>query len=403
MDFSYVAYTKDKTLVKGKLSASSGEAAAKLLGYSGYKVLTLRPHVPFFNLEKLSALFARVNPREVIMFSRQLALLLESGTDIVASLELLQAQVTNRTLQRAIGDIVSDIRSGSSLSAALRRYPRVFSQIYSRAIAAGERSGNLEVVLRQMADFIERGATTEKKIKNAMTYPVIVVIVAVIVVAILATFVLPTFTSLYAAFGVEQPLPAKILIGTTEWFSSYGLYLILVIVAVASLGFFYIRTPAGKYQWDKIMLRAPIIGRILLLSELSRACRTMSLLFKVGLPLPDVLSLAIQGTNNKAMAEVLTGVQHELIRGEGLSKPMSRRPLFLPLMVQMVGVGEETGNLDNTLTTVAESYEMEADDRTNSAIGLIQPVVTVVIGLVIGLIALSLVSAMYSVYGEMGL
>lgn len=402
MDFSYVAYTKDKKLVKGKLSASSGEAAAKLLGYSGYQVLTLRQYVPFLNLEKLSALFARVNPREVIMFSRQLALLLESGTDIVASLELLQGQVTNRTLQRAIGDIVSDIRSGSSLSAALRRYPRVFSQIYSRAIAAGERSGNLEVVLRQMADFIERGATTEKKIKNAMTYPVIVVIVAVIVVAILVTFVLPTFTSLYAAFGAEQPLPAKILIGTTDWFSSYGLYLILGIVAVAGSGFFYIRTPAGKYQWDKIMLRAPIIGRILLLSELSRACRTMSLLFKVGLPLPDVLSLAIQGTSNKAMAEVLTGVQHELIRGEGLSKPMSRRPLFLPLMVQMVGVGEETGNLDNTLTTVSESYEMEADDRTSAAIGLIQPVVTVVIGLVIGLIALSLVSAMYSVYGEMG-
>ncbi len=402
MDFSYVAYTKDKKLVKGKLSASSGEAAAKLLGYSGYQVLTLRQYVPFLNLEKLSALFARVNPREVIMFSRQLALLLESGTDIVASLELLQGQVTNRTLQRAIGDIVSDIRSGSSLSAALRRYPRVFSQIYSRAIAAGERSGNLEVVLRQMADFIERGATTEKKIKNAMTYPVIVVIVAVIVVAILVTFVLPTFTSLYGAFGVEQPLPARILMGTTDWFSSYGLYLILGIVAVAGSGFFYIRTPAGKYQWDKIMLRAPIIGRILLLSELSRACRTMSLLFKVGLPLPDVLSLAIQGTSNKAMAEVLTGVQHELIRGEGLSKPMSRRPLFLPLMVQMVGVGEETGNLDNTLTTVAESYEMEADDRTSSAIGLIQPVVTVVIGLVIGLIALSLVSAMYSVYGEMG-
>ncbi len=402
MDFSYVAYTKDKTLVKGKLSASSGEAAAKLLGYSGYQVLTLRPYVPFFNLEKLSALFAKVNPREVIMFSRQLALLLESGTDIVASLELLQGQVTNRTLQRAIGDIVSDIRSGSSLSAALRRYPRVFSQIYSRAIAAGERSGNLEVVLRQMADFIERGTTTEKKIKNAMTYPVIVVIVAVIVVAILVTFVLPTFTDLYAAFGAEQPLPAKILIGTTDWFSSYGLYLMLGIVVVAGLGLFYIRTPAGKYQWDKIMLRAPIIGRILLLSELSRACRTMSLLFKVGLPLPDVLSLAIQGTNNKAMAEALTGVQHELIRGEGLSKPMSRRPLFLPLMVQMVGVGEETGNLDNTLTTVSESYEMEADDRTSAAIGLIQPVVTVVIGLVIGLIALSLVSAMYSVYGEMG-
>ena len=401
MDFSYVAYTKDKTLVKGKLSASSGEAAAKLLGYSGYQVLTLRQYVPFFNLEKLSALFARVNPREVIMFSRQLALLLESGTDIVASLELLQGQVTNRTLQRAIGDIVSDIRSGSSLSAALRRYPRVFSQIYSRAIAAGERSGNLEVVLRQMADFIERRVVTEKKVKNALTYPIIVAVVAIIVIIVMVTFVLPTFTELYSAFGAEQPLATVILIGITDWFSAYGLYVLIGLVALIVAGLLYIRTPAGRYQWDKISLRLPVVGRILLLGELSRGCRTISLLYRVGLPLPEVLVLAIQGSGNKVMAEALTGVQRELIRGEGLSKPMSKRLLFLPLMVQMTGVGEETGNLDNTLTTVAESYEMEADDRTSAAVGLIQPIITIVIGLVVGFLALSLVSAMYSVYGQL--
>jgi type IV pilus assembly protein PilC len=172
-------------------------------------------------------------------------------------------------------------------------------------------------------------------------------------------------------------------------------------VALAVLFYFYTRTPAGKYRWDRISFRLPTIGRILLLSELARACRTISLLFRVGLPLPEVLAMAIQGTNNKALAEALTGVQHELIRGEGLSKPMSKRLLFLPLMVQMTGVGEETGNLDNTLATVAESYEIEADDRTNSAIGLIQPVITVVIGIVIGFIALSMVSAIYSMYGQM--
>jgi type IV pilus assembly protein PilC len=402
MDFTYLAYTKDKKLVKGKLSASSGEVATKLLDYSGYQLLALRSHTPFFNLEKLSALFTRVNPREVIMFSRQLALLLESGTDIVASLELLQGQVTNRSLQRAIGDVVSDIRSGSSLSVALKRHPRVFSQMYARAMAAGERSGNLEVVLRQMADFIERRVVTEKKIKGAMTYPVIVSVVAVIVIIVLVTFVLPTFTQLYASFSVEQPLATRMLISVTDWFQHYGLYLIVGILAAVALGYVYIRTPGGKYQWDKLTLRVPIIGRILCLYELSRICRTTALLFKVGLPLPDVMAQAVQGTNNKVVAKQLTEVQHELIRGEGLSKPMSRRPLFLPLMVQMVGVGEETGNLDTTLTTVAESYEMEADDRTSAAVGLIQPVMTVIIGLIIGFVALSMFSAMYSMYGQLG-
>ena len=225
--------------------------------------------------------------------------------------------------------------------------------------------------------------------------------VAIIVVALMIVFVLPTFVQLYSAFGAEQPILVRLFIGTATWFTDYGLYLLAGIVGLAIVGYFYIRTPTGKYSWDKLLLRLPIIGRILLLSELARTCRTISLLFRVGLPLPEVLAMAVQGTNNKIVSDNLAGVQHQLIMGEGLSKPMARRPLFLPLMVQMAGVGEETGNLDNTLNTVAESYEIEADDRTSSAVGLIQPIITVVIGVVIGVLALSLVSAMYSVYGQL--
>jgi type IV pilus assembly protein PilC len=398
MDYSYVAYGKDKKLVKGKLAATSEAAAAKLLSYGGYQVLSVKPLVSFINFSRLSSLFTRISPKEISMFSRQLALLLESGTDIVASLELLQAQITNRSLQRIIGEVVADIRGGSSLSAALRKHPQAFSQMYSRAIAAGERGGNLEIVLRQMAEFLERRVTTEKKIKGALTYPVIVIVVAVIVLALMIAFVLPAFTSLYSSFGSELPLATAILVSVTDWLLKYGLYLILGIVVAVVLFVLYIRTPMGNYQWGKISLRLPVIGRILLLSELSRACRTISLLFRVGLPLPEVLAMASQGTSNRAMAEAVNEVQRELIRGQGISKPMSKRPIFLPLMVQMVGVGEGTGNLDTTLTTVAESYEMEADDRINAAVELIQPVVTVIIGLIVAFIAVSVISAMYSFY-----
>ena len=255
-------------------------------------------------------------------------------------------------------------------------------------------------MLRQMADHIERAVNTEKKIKNALTYPLTVVIVAILVIGLLVTFVLPTFVSLFTAFGADLPLATRILIGMTDWLGKYGVYLMTTIVAAAVLGWVYIRTPAGKYQWDKLTLRLPLVGRIFLLNELSRCCRTISLLFKVGIPLPEILAMTIQGTNNKAMAEVLTGVQQELIRGEGLSKPMAQRKLFLPLMVQMVGVGEETGNLDNTLATVAQSYETESDDRTSAAVGLIQPAMMVVIGLRVGFIAVAVLSAMYGIYGQ---
>jgi len=370
------------------------------LGYGGYKVLQLTPITPLFNLERLTARFYRIHPREVIMFSRQLALLLESGTDIATSLDLLESQTTNRTLKQVIAEVSADIRGGTPLSVALSKHPKAFSQLYYRTIAAGEQSGNLEIVLRQMADHIERAAITEKKVKNALTYPFIVAIVAFVVIVLMVTFVLPTFASLYSSFGVALPLAARIVIGLSDWASAYGLYLLLAIAAAIVAVYAYSRTPAGKYQWHKISLKMPIFGRINLLSELARCCRTMSLLFRVGLPLPEILAQAINGATNKVMADALTEVQQELIRGEGLSKPMSKRSVFLPMMVQMVGVGEETGNLDNTLATVAASFETDAEDRTNSAVGLIQPAITIFIGLVIGLIAIALVSAMYSLYGS---
>jgi type IV pilus assembly protein PilC len=400
MEFQYVAYTEDKRLVKGKLSATNEEAAINLLSYGGYQTVSLKEIVPFFNLQKMAARFSRVKPREIIMFSRQLALLLESGTDIVTSLELLQSQVTNRTLKVVLGEVASDIRGGSSLSAALGKHPRAFPELYSRTLAAGEQAGNLEVVLRQMADYLERGATTEKKIKSALTYPVIVAIVAFVVITVLITFVLPAFTGLYRALGADLPATTQLLISLSEFLIDYGVFLLLGVVALAVVAFFYIKTPTGKYQLDKLMLTVPVIGRINLLAELARCCRTISLLFKVGLPLPEVMSQAIHGTNNKVLQKALTEVQQELIRGEGLSKPMAKRNIFLPLMVQMVGVGEETGHLDTTLATVAQTYEVEADDRTSSAVALIQPAITVIIGVVIAFIAISLVSAMYSIYGQ---
>ena len=401
MNFVYTAYTEDKKMVRGKVSANTEEAASELLSYGGYNVISLKSTVPLIDKEKLLSRFHRIKPAEVVMFSRQFALLLESGTDIVTSLDLLQEQMDNQTLRQIIAEVASDIRGGSSLSSALSKHPLAFSQMYHRTIAAGEQGGNLEIVLRQMADHIEKGVVTEKKIKGALTYPFIVVIVAVVVVGILVTFVLPTFTQLYAGFGVELPLPTRILMAVADLASAYGVYAMLAFIAAIGVAYAYIKTPAGKYRWDKALLRFPVIGRIVHLSELSRCCRTMSLLLRVGLPLPEVLGMTIHGSTNKIVIENMTQVRQELIRGEGLSRPMSKRNLFLPLMTQMVKVGEETGSLDNTLITVADSFEVEAGDKTSAAIALIQPMMTIVLGGLIGFIILGMISAMYSIYGSL--
>jgi type IV pilus assembly protein PilC len=403
MDYQYIAYTADKQLVKGKLAAASEEAATSILNYGGYQVISLKAVTPFLDSSKLRARLSRAKPQELIMFSRQLAILLESGTDIVTSLELLQSQVANAGFKRVIGEIATDIRAGSSLSAAMGKHPRIFPEVYFRTMAAGEQGGNMSSVLRQMADYLERGATTQKKIKSALIYPIMLAIAGVVVIGILVTVVMPSFISLYEAFGAQLPITTRIVIDLSDWLLANGLYLLLGIGAVGAVGYIYSRTPVGRYHKDKLMLSLPVIGRINQLSELSRCCRTIALLFRVGLPLPEVLTQAMRGTNNKAMAKSLGEIQQELIRGEGLSKPMAKQPVFLPLMVQMAGVGEETGNLDNTLATVAQSYELEADDKISSAIGLIQPVLVAGIAVAIGFLAISLLSAMYSIYGQVSL
>lgn len=400
MVYQYVAYNESGEIVRGRLSVNSEEAATELLSYAGYRTINLKPRVPFLNLDKLWASFFRVKVEAIILFYRQLAMLLESGIDIVGSLELLQLQTSNRTLKKVLGDVMTDLRGGNQLSVALAKHPEVFTTVYCRLLSVGEQSGDLETVLKQVADYIEKEITTTKETKNALTYPVITAIVTVVVIGILATFVLPAFGSLYGSLGVDLPLPTQILISITSKVQSYGMYLFLGGVIAAGLAFAYFRTTGGRYKWDRLLLGLPLVGRITHLSELARYCRSMSLLFRAGLPLTEVMPLVIQVSGNKAMARALADVQQDMVQGEGLSRPMAKNSLFLPMMVQMVRVGEETGNLDITLLAVARSYEAEAEDKTRRIITLIQPALTLIIGLVIGLIALSLTSAMYSIYGQ---
>jgi len=404
MEYTYTAYTKDKKIVKGKVSANDVDMASRILSYGGYQVINIKPATAFFDLG--TPFFKKrtsVKPKDILLFSRQLSLLLESGTELVKALELLQKQTTVKALEQVLGNVIHDIRAGSSFSGALSKHPGVFTSMYVQAMAAGEQAGNLDAVLKQMSEYINREVTTGKRVKNALTYPIVIFVLAIVVVGIMSVFVMPVFTSLFTSFGAKLPLPTRLLIGVADWASKYMLYVIGIVLVIAGLGYAYTRTPAGRMQWDTLSLQIPILGRINLLNELSRCCRTMALLFKVGLPLPDILAQAIKGAGNKAFAAALTEVRNQLIRGEGLSRPMSRNKLFLPLMVQMVAVGEETGNLDSALTTVALSYETEADDRTSAAIGLIQPALTIGVALIIGFVAVSLISAMYGIYSQISM
>ncbi|MBI2854851.1 MAG: type II secretion system F family protein [Chloroflexi bacterium] len=401
MQFSYVGYAEDHKIVRGTISAPSEGVAGQVLARNGYRVLDIKPTISFLpSWEKLFPSLVKTKPETVVMFSRQLALLLESGTDIVTALELLQAQASNRNLDNVLGRIIADLRNGEHLSTAMAKHPTVFPKMYVQSLLVGEQSGGLETVLRQIADYMEKETKAAKSIKGAMRYPIIVGVIAVIVIAVMIMFVFPAFASLYATLGTELPLPTKIVMSSVQALSQYGLYgigaILLIVVAIMA----YVKTPGGKLQWDGVVLKTPVLGRVAHLSELARCCRSISILFRAGLPLPRIMSLVSEGSNNLVVKNALDRVRQAMLKGEGLAAPMSRDMLFLPMMVQMVRVGQATGNLDVTLASVAECYETEAEDKMKSFVAMLQPAITLFVGGVVGLIAISLISAMYSIYGQ---
>ena len=291
MNFNYVGYTEARKIVKGVTSAPTQERAVEALVSRGYRVISLQPVTSFIpNWKELFPSFFRIKTEVVIMFSRQMALLLESGIGIIQCLELLGEQSAGRNLKRVLGEVISDLRSGNQLSAALSKHPESFSPIYCRSLRVGEQTGNLETVLRQMADYMEKEVAASKDVKDALKYPVIVGIVAVIVISLLITFVLPSFSSLYSILDIELPLATRLLMSTISWLTDNGLYLLIGILVIVVLVFAYVRTPEGRLNFDNLTLKLPLIGRIKHLDELAHSCRSMALLFKSGLPLPEVMT-----------------------------------------------------------------------------------------------------------------
>jgi type IV pilus assembly protein PilC len=400
MAFQYVAYNTRGQMVKGKLQAATEKAASELLTIAGYQVINLKPYVPFYNKEKLIDSMYKVKTPEVVLLFRQLSMLLQAGTNIGSAIEMLQEQSNNPLLKKTLREVVADVRGGNQLSKALAGHPKIFPSVYCQLLGIGEESGDLENLLKQVADYMEKEEATTKETKSALMMPFITAIAAVVVVGLMITFVLPSFAELYTSLGVKLPPIARAMIGFGNGMKQNGLLVLLVLAAISGGIFMFIKTPRGRYQLDKLLLHIPLLGKIRLLNELAHYCRSMSLLFRTGIPLSEVMPMVIKSSSNKVLAEALTQVEKDMNKGEGLSRPMSKNKLFLPMMVQMVKVGEETGSLDATLQAVAESYESESGERMHSLIALIQPAMTLGIGAVVALIAVTLISSMTAMYGQ---
>ncbi|MBI2329254.1 MAG: type II secretion system F family protein [Chloroflexi bacterium] len=400
ISYRYEALAGQGRLVKGTIKAVGEIEAERLLIGQGLTPVNVEVVPSMFSLEEALPTFFKVKPEDVIVFSRQLATLLRSGISLLPALEILHGQVTSsRMFKKVVGSIITDLRAGGSFSQAITKHPKAFSEIYTRTVTVGEQTGNMEMALKQMADYLEKQGVIAKKIGGALRYPMMVLGVGLVVGVILMTVVIPQLLGIFASVNVALPLPTRILIGITNILTNYPLYFLIAGVVLVVLVLWLLKQPAGRRFFDRMRLTLPIIGTPILLGELARFSRTMSMLISSGMSLQEIMELMPQSSNNRVIRDALVQVNEGLVLGEGLSVPMSRISIFPPLLIQMVAVGEESNTLEFTLGVVADFYEVTAEEKTAAMVGMVGPLSTVIIALFVGFIAISVLMPMYTLTG----
>ena len=402
MAYKYKAYTNDKRIVQGTIEVTTENLAEGALYRAGYKhVLSLKEVSPGLSLERLIPTLFGVKTQDVIDFSNQLATLIESGIGILTSLKLLKGQSSKSSLKRVIDGLVEEIQGGNSFSQALGNYPQAFADTYCQVIRASEQAGNLETGLRHAAGYAEKQTIANQKIKRAMLYPAFILLMAIGVSILLITVALPPLVDLFDSLGADLPWMTQSLITVTEFALEHSMYILggffFFIMSIVGL----LRLPSVREAKDSLLLKIPLIGVINIERSVQRFCQTASMLLKAGLRLPQIMDIATQTNRNQIIRRALSNVRDRLIQGEGLSQPMSEIELFPPLLVEMVVVGEKSGTMDATLATLADFYERRVDRRIDTLISMIEPVLTLIIGVVVIFIALSMITPLYSILRSM--
>ena len=401
MPYKYVAYTKAGERVQGVLNVPSEGAAEDALWRLDYVIVSLRQARPRADLTELMPTFFGVKTRDLIVFSRQLATLIESGITILAGLQMLAEETGSKALQKALLEVSYDVQEGETPSDALRKHSQVFPPIYSRMIEIGERMGNMESVLRQLATYMEKREALTRKLRGAMAYPAFIISLALGVAFLMITFTLPGIMGLFGEFEIELPITTKILLAITDFTAAYRSQMVAGAVLVITVIALYLRTSIGQRHRDILLLKIPLIGTINTQSNVAQLCHTMSILLKAGLPMSEIMNLIVETMGNIIIKEAFSRVRTKMLQGQGLSQPVRQEKVFPSLLAQMIRVGEETGTLDTNLETLASFYEEEADRKINTLTSMMEPALMLVVGGMVGFLAISVIMPMYTMMGSM--
>ena len=399
MAYHYSAYTLDKKVVQGTIDAASERLAEEALYRAGYhRVLKLRETGASLSWKQwLLPSFFGVKDRDVIDFSRQLAILIEAGSPIMTAMRLLEEQAPSAAMRKVIAGLGREIQAGNSFSQALAKYPKVFSHTYCQVIKASELAGNFEVSMRRVADYLDKETASLKKVKRALIYPSVVLVLAFGVSILLTTVVLPALSKLFTELGGELPWTTRAVTAMGAFFLNDKFYLLGALAAVAALVYGYTRLPAGKKMMDTLALKAPVFGQITLQRSMYRFCQTAAMLLKTGIPLTQIVNTVAGTITNSLVRQAFWDVRDNLVQGQGLSPSMAKNPIFPQLLVEMVVVGETSGTLDSTLASMAALYEQRVEQKLQALTAMIEPTLITIVGLVVAFIAVSMIMPLYSI------
>ena len=399
LTFDYKVRDKSGDLVEGQLDGDSMALVVRRLREMGYMPISVTPKsvVSLKTEIKIPGISGRIKLREIAVMTRQLSTMVDSGLSVVRSLGILSSQVENPELARILNEVRTDLEHGSSLSVACAKHPKAFSKLYCTLIQAGEVGGNLDDVLTGLSDTIEKQASLNKTIKSAMTYPSVVLGVMVVIFSAMIIFIVPVFQNLFKSLGGKLPLPTQILIEISNIMTSVWVFAVIAAVVAIIIGIRkWIATENGRRIWDKAMLKPPIFGQLFHKVALARVTNTLGSLISSGVPILEALDISAETAGNVTIGNVLREAKVGVREGRPLADPLREHEDVIPgLMVQMIEVGEQTGELDGMLKKVASFYDQEVEVTVNNLTALLEPLLTVVMGVGVGLMVISLYLPMF--------
>ena len=332
----------------------------------------------------------KVSLDALVIFSRQLATMIDSGITLVAALEILKDQIDDRALCAIISKIYRDVQEGKSFCDSTAKYPAAFSDFYINMIKAGEASGRLDEVLERLAVFLEKTAALIRKVQSSLVYPAVIITMAISITVFLMVKVVPTFKGIFATLGGELPVPTQILILASDTLKNYFLFILIALGVVLFLLRRYIKTPSGRRRFDKLTLKVPIFGPLFLKAAVARFARTFSTLVKSGVPILNTLEIVSKTAGNKIIEQAVENARQAIRQGEPLYQPLDKANVFPAMVIRMIKVGEQAGELEKMLSKIADFYEEQVDVAVSSMTSLIEPLVIAVLGILIGGIVLAL-------------